>query len=68
MTVSDITRKECIEERAHIESMYQSFVSELEYISQERGLLLQEATRSLEEAAAEKLRGQIRAELLQHGN
>ena len=68
MTVNDIARKECIREQSHIELIYQSFVLELEYINQERGLLLQEATRSLEEAAAEKLRGQIRAELLQHGN
>ncbi|OGZ19046.1 MAG: hypothetical protein A2494_02765 [Candidatus Lloydbacteria bacterium RIFOXYC12_FULL_46_25] len=69
MTVLDVTRnKECIDERARILSAYQSFVSELEYINEERGLLLQEATRTLEEAAAEKLRKQIRAELLHHGN
>lgn len=66
MTVLDVTRnKECIDERASVERAYQSFVSELERITEERGLLLQEATRTLEEAAAEKLRKQIHEQLSQ---
>lgn len=69
MTVLDITRnKECLDERARVRLAYESFVSELEYINEERGLLLQEATRALEESAAEKLRTQIRHEFLQYGN
>lgn len=69
MTVLDVTRnKECMDERARVDLAYQSFVSELEYINEERGLLLQEATRTLEEAAAEKLRKQIHEQFLQYGN
>lgn len=68
MTVNDITRQECEDERTRIELAYQSFVSELEYINEERESLLQNATHSLEEAAAEKLRRQIRERFLQYGN
>lgn len=67
MIIDDVTHEKCIDERAYIQIAYQTFVLELEYINNERGLLLQEATRALEEAAAEKLRRQIRTQL-NHGN
>lgn len=67
MIIDDVTNKECVDERTYIRLAYQSFITELEYINTERGLLLQEATHALESAAAEKLRKQIREQLL-YGN
>lgn len=68
MIIDDVTNEECREERTHIQLAYHSFVMELEYINAERGLLLQEATHALEEAAAEKLRQHLRTQTLQNGN
>ncbi|GEM_PF-6417381 len=67
MSIHNVTREECITEGVNIQLAYQFFMSELEYINTERGLLLQEATRMLEEAAAEKLRRRIH-EQFHHGN
>ncbi len=68
MIINDVTNKECVDERMRIQLAYQSFVLELECINRERGLLLQEATRALEEAAAEKLRTHVRTQLLYERN
>lgn len=64
MSIHVVTEEECANEQTNIQFAYQAFMAELEFINQERGLLLQEATHALEEAAADKLRQQIRD---QHG-
>ena len=54
-----MSKQSCDKAREDVRVAYVTFFSELEEITHSHGLLLQEATRSFEEKAAEKLRTQL---------
>lgn len=67
MTIQDIARTRCVQERNTVRFAFDTFVAELEQINTERGLLLQESTRAFEAKAANKFRSNI-SQLLDHGS
>lgn len=67
MTIQSTVRHECEHVRMSIRSAFDLFVEELDMISQEHILLLQDSAQVLEEQAANKLRAHIN-NTFQHGN